>query len=89
MDVTVSLKIVDLFFDNPAVMQRMDAATNRVLSKAGAFVRRAAMSRLRRRKRYSLPGESPSVHSTDPVANLRSFCSASTAATASSSARSV
>lgn len=71
MDVTVSLKIVDLFFDNPAVMQRMDAATNRALSKAGSFVRRAAMSRLRRRKRYSLPGESPSVHSTDPVANLR------------------
>lgn len=71
MDITVSMKIVDLFFDRPAVIQRMDAATHRSLSKAGAFVRRAAISRLRRRKRASRPGESPSVHSADAVANLR------------------
>lgn len=71
MDITVSLKIVDLFFDTPAVERRLDRANRSSLSKAGAFVRRAAISRLRRRKRASRPGESPSVHSTDPVANLR------------------
>jgi hypothetical protein len=71
MDITVSMKITSMFFDRPAVIRRMDAATQRSLAKAGAFVRRAAISRLRRRKRYSLPGESPSVHSTDPIANLK------------------
>ena len=34
-------------------------------------MRRAAISRLRRRKGYSGPGESPSIHSHDAVANLR------------------
>ena len=71
MDITVTMKVVDLFFDNPAIIRRLDVANRRALSKAGAFVRRAAISRLRRRKRPSLPGESPSVHSTDPIANLR------------------
>ena len=71
MAFTVSMKIVDAFFDRPAVLDRMDRATARSLSQAGAFVRRRAISRLRRRKRPSKPGESPSVHSTDPVANLR------------------
>ena len=69
--VTVSIKVIDLFFDRPAVLRRMDAATVKALSKAGAFVRTAARSKLRRRKRVSLPGESPSVHSKDPVANLK------------------
>ena len=71
MTITVTMQVVDLFFDNPAVLRRLDVANRRALSKAGSFVRRAAISRLRRRKRYSLPGESPSVHSTDPIANLR------------------
>jgi hypothetical protein len=71
MDVTVTMKVVDLFFDRPAVTRRLDVANRKALSQGGAFIRRAAISRLRRRKRYSLPGESPSVHSSDPVANLR------------------
>ncbi len=73
MPLTVSMKIVDAFFDRPAVLNRMDRATARSLAKAGAFVRRRAISRLRRRKRYSRPGESPSIHSTDRVANLRNI----------------
>jgi hypothetical protein len=73
MAFTVSMKIVDAFFDRPAVLNRMDRATARSLAKAGAFVRRRAISRLRRRKRYSRPGESPSIHSTDRVANLRNI----------------
>jgi hypothetical protein len=73
MAFTVSMKIVDAFFDRPAVLDRMDRATARSLAKAGAFVRRRAISRLRRRKRYSRPGESPSIRSTDRVANLRNI----------------
>ena len=49
MDITVSMKVVNLFFDRPAVIRRLDVANHRALSKAGAYVRRAAMSRLRRR----------------------------------------
>jgi hypothetical protein len=71
MSFTVSLKIVDAFFDRPAVLNRMERATARSLAKAGAFVRRRAISRLRRRKRYSRPGESPSIHSTDRLATLK------------------
>jgi hypothetical protein len=70
-NITLSIKVVELFFDRPAVLNRMDAASAKALAKAGAFVRRAARSRLRRRKRVSLPGESPSVHSKDPIANLK------------------
>jgi len=73
MSFTVSMKIVDAFFDRPAVLNRMDRATARSLSQAGAFVRRRAISRLRRRKRYSKPGESPSIHSTDRVASLKNI----------------
>jgi hypothetical protein len=74
MAFTVSLKIVDAFFDRPAVLDRMDPRNGpRALAKAGAFVRRRAISRLRRRKRYSRPGESPSIRSTDRVANLRNI----------------
>ncbi len=69
--ITLSLKVVDQFFDRPAVLRKMDAANAKALSKAGAFVRRAARSKLRRRKRTSLPGESPSVHSKDPITNLK------------------
>ncbi len=73
MSFTVSMKIVNAFFDRPAVLRRMDRATARSLSRAGAFVRRRAIHRLRRRKRYSKPGESPSVHSNDRVATLRNI----------------
>jgi hypothetical protein len=73
MAFTVAMKIVDSFFDRPAVLARMARATARSLSKAGAFVRRRAISRLRRRKRYSKPGESPSIRSTDRVASLRNI----------------
>lgn len=73
MSITVTMRIVDLFFDRPAVISRMDRITARTLSTAGAYVRRRAISRLRRRKRYSKPGQTPTVHSTDPVANLRNI----------------
>ena len=52
----------EMFFDRGKVRRKTDSATRRVLGKFGAFVRRAARSSIRRRKRTSAPGEPPSSH---------------------------
>ena len=70
---TVSFQSKQMFFDRQAVIDAVGKANARNLSKAGAFVRRAARSSLRRRKRVSLPGTPPSVHSRDPVASLKNI----------------
>ena len=51
-----------MFFDTAKVARAVDKATRRVLSRFGAFVRTAARSSIRRRKRISRPGEPPSSH---------------------------
>ena len=51
-----------MFFDAPKVVRAVDTATRRVLSKFGAFVRTAAKSSIRKRKRSSEPGSPPSSH---------------------------
>jgi len=51
-----------MFFDRKAVKGRLDRAARKVLSKFGAFVRRAAKSSIRKRRRASAPGEPPSSH---------------------------
>ena len=58
----IRFEIKQLFFDTKAVRSKLDAATRRVLSKFGAFVRRGARSSIRKRKRISTPGEPPSSH---------------------------
>jgi hypothetical protein len=58
----IDLKVKRLFFDRPAVLSKVDAATRRVLSKFGAFVRRTAKSSIRKRKKPSPPGKPPSSH---------------------------
>ena len=54
---TVSL---DMFFDTDRVKRAADTATRKVLSKAGAFIRTAAKSSIRKRKAISAPGQPPS-----------------------------
>ncbi len=56
---TVSL---DMFFDTDRVKRAGGAAARRNLSKAGAFVRTAARSSIRKRKAISAPGQPPSSH---------------------------
>jgi len=56
---TVSL---DMFFDTDRVKRAADTATRTVLSKAGAFIRTAAKSSIRKRKAISAPGQPPSSH---------------------------
>lgn len=50
------------FFDRKVVMDAVDRATLRVLSRFGAFVRTRARSSIRKRKRPSTPGQPPSSH---------------------------
>lgn len=51
------------FFDKKRVIDPKERAERRILSKAGAFVRRNGRSSLRKRKRSSAPGDPPSSHS--------------------------
>ncbi|HOF17724.1 MAG TPA: hypothetical protein PK082_02350 [Phycisphaerae bacterium] len=54
-----------MFFDSAAVVRSVDAATRKVLSKFGAFVRTAARTSIRPRKAPSAPGEPPHSHTGD------------------------
>jgi hypothetical protein len=58
----IHLDVKKLFFDRSAVRSKLDAATRRVLSKFGAYVRRTARSSIRKRKKASAPGSPPSSH---------------------------
>lgn len=50
------------FFDRKGITDRIDAATRRVLSKAGAFVRTAARGLIRSRNTVAEPGNPPHSH---------------------------
>jgi len=58
----ISMDLKAIFFDRKAVRSAVDRTARRVLSRFGAFVRRAAKSSIRKRKRASAPGEPPSSH---------------------------
>jgi hypothetical protein len=70
---TVDMRIRDLFVDRPKIKAAVKRGERIALSRIGSFLRRGARSRLRRRKRVSRPGESPSVHSSDRVATLKNI----------------
>ena len=59
-DITFNVK--EIFFDRPAVQNAVDRQQRAAISKSLAFVRRRARSSLRRRKKVSEPGGTPSVH---------------------------
>lgn len=58
----VTMRIRDLFFDRQKVIRAVDKAKRRVLSRAGAFIRQAAKSSIRKRKGVSSPGSPPHSH---------------------------
>jgi hypothetical protein len=58
----IGFEIKRMFFDRQAVISKVDAATRRVLSRFGAFVRRSAKSSIRKRKKPAPPGQPPSSH---------------------------
>lgn len=47
------------FFDSKVVMSATDRAERRILSRAGAYVRRISRSSIRKRKKTSEPGKPP------------------------------
>jgi hypothetical protein len=55
-------RLKGLFFDRKAVTARMDVATRKALSKAGAFVRQHAKGSIRKRKKTSEPSKPPNSH---------------------------
>ena len=61
-----------LFFDRQQVLSKVSRAERRVLSRFGAYVRQDARQRIRRRKRPSQPGESP-THQTGRLKQHISF----------------
>ena len=73
MSFTVDYSIKKIFVDRQKVEDRAIRGTVKALGKAGAFLRTAARSKLRRRKSPSMPGSPPSVHSRDNVATLKNI----------------
>ncbi|MEQ8785135.1 MAG: hypothetical protein RIC55_02515 [Pirellulaceae bacterium] len=69
----LTMRATQAFFDRQKVQARVDRAERRVLSRAGAFIRRRARSSIRRRKRTASPGQPPSAHSTDRAATLKNI----------------
>ena len=58
----IDMRIKDMFFDRPKVMNAVDRANRQSLSKAGAFVRQAARTSIRKRKGTSPAGSPPYSH---------------------------
>lgn len=71
--ITPTFEMKKAFFDRQKINDAIDRETRKALTKSLAFVRRRMRSGLRRRKRASKPGQSPSVHSTNPVASLKAI----------------
>ena len=58
----ITMRIKDMFFDRHVVMRAMDSAKRKVLSQAGAFIRTAARTSIRKRKGSAPPGKPPHSH---------------------------
>lgn len=58
----IDLRIKTLFFDRQKVKRAVSKANRQALSKAGAFVRQAAKTSIRKRKGTSPPGQPPYSH---------------------------
>ena len=63
------------FFDRQHVIDRVEAAERRLLSKAGSYVRTRARTSIKRRKAISTPGNPPHAHikGTDGIKKILFF----------------
>lgn len=59
------------FFDRDKIIKAVDRASRKAISKSLAYIRTSQRSSLRRRKKVSRPGQTPSIHSRDPNASLK------------------
>jgi len=58
----ITMRIKNMFFDRAGVIRAVDAAKRKVLSKAGAFIRTAAKTSIRKRRKSAPPGSPPHSH---------------------------
>jgi len=58
----ITMRIKDMFFDRATVISAVDGAKRKVLSKAGAFIRTAARTSIRKRKASAPAGKPPHSH---------------------------
>lgn len=56
------MRIKDLFFDRAIVVRAVDSTKRKALSKAGAFIRTAARTSIRKHKGSAAPGSPPHSH---------------------------
>jgi hypothetical protein len=62
------------FFDSQEVLQRVDPAARKVLSRFGSFTRNTARQSIRYRKKgVSTPGSPPFAHTRDRVRTLKNI----------------
>lgn len=71
MRMRLSAELKQFFFDRPKVLAKLKKKKLNALKKAGALSRKIIRNKPRRRKRKSLPGEVPSVHTQSKFATLR------------------
>ena len=58
----ITMRIKDMFFDRAAVVRTVNGTKRKVLSKAGAFIRTAARTSIRKRKGSAPAGKPPHSH---------------------------
>lgn len=58
----ITMRIKDSFFDRHVVIAAVDKAKRKVMSRAGAFIRTAARTSIRRRRGSAPPGKPPHSH---------------------------
>lgn len=68
----LQMRMQSMFFDRPAVMNRMEKAKLRVYRQAGGTVRKIARRDLKYKDGPSRPGQPPHVHNDDGESLLRS-----------------
>ncbi|TWT56501.1 hypothetical protein [Allorhodopirellula solitaria] len=84
MAIQITMNMKQAFFDRQAVIDAVDRAELRAMSKSLAYIRRTAQRDvLRRRVGVSRPGSPPSVRSTSRVTSLKNIWFAYDAATSS------
>lgn len=56
------MRVKEMFFDRLKVIELVNEATRKVLSRAGAYIRQVAKTSIRKRKGTSPPGKPPYSH---------------------------
>lgn len=70
---SLDYRVTDFFFDEDKLDAFITKGEQKAMSRIGAFVRQRMRQILRRRKKVSAVGQTPSVHSNDKYASLKNI----------------